>query len=287
MLSVAIRYRRVFERLGDLDRNYMCPTHHDWTFATTVCEKLEIFYELTMLFSGTKYVTANLFFPKVCEVKLKMNNWGHDENEIIRKMSAAMIAKFDKYWTDIHGLMAVAVILDPRLKMTMLHACYIALFGEEVAEQHISNAHELLTELMKHYQVKEPEFVTSSSSGSSTVSAAAVLSIFKTLAANKKTTTFVRSKNELDRYLEEETLPNYENDNFDILSWWKLEGTRYPTLRLVARDILAIPITTVASESAFSTSGRLLSDHRSRLTPKMLEALMCSQSWLCHTLQGK
>jgi hypothetical protein len=81
-------------------------------------------------------------------------------------MSAAMIAKFDKYWTDIHGLMAVAVILDPRLKMTMLHACYIALFGEEVAEQHILNAHELLTELMKHYQVKEPEFVTSSSSGS-------------------------------------------------------------------------------------------------------------------------
>jgi hypothetical protein len=62
--------------------------------------------------------------------------------------------------------MAVAVILDPHLKMTMLHACYIALFGEEVAEQHISNAHELLTELMKHYQVKEPEFVTSSSSGS-------------------------------------------------------------------------------------------------------------------------
>jgi 5-methylcytosine-specific restriction endonuclease McrA len=288
MLSVAISYRKVFERLGDLDRTYMCPMHDDWTFAAIVCEKLGIFYDLTMLFSGTKYVTANLFFPKVCEVKLKMNSWGHDENEIIRKMSAAMITKFDKYWTDIHGLMAVAVILDPRLKMTMLHACYIALFGEEVAEQHVTDAHELLTELMKHYQVKEPDFVTSSSSaGSTTVSATAVLSIFKSLAANKKTTTFVRSKNELDRYLEEETLPNYDNDNFDILGWWKLEGTRYPTLRLVARDILAIPITTVASESAFSTSGRVLSDHRSRLTPKMVEALMCSQSWLCHTLKGE
>ncbi|CAN6182827.1 unnamed protein product, partial [Urochloa humidicola] len=61
--------------------------------------------------------------------------------------------------------------------------------------------------------------------------------------------------------------------------------TRYPTLRQIARDILAIPITTVASESAFSTSGRILSEHRSRLTPKMLEALMCSQSWLRHTLK--
>ena len=44
-----------------------------------------------------------------------------------------MIEKYDKYWTDIHGLMALAVILDPRLKMTMLHVCYIALFGEEAA----------------------------------------------------------------------------------------------------------------------------------------------------------
>jgi hypothetical protein len=65
-----------------------------------------------------------------------------------------------------------------------------------------------------------------------------------------------------------------------------LEGTRYPTLRQIARDILAIPITTVASESAFSTSGRILSEHRNRLTPKMLEALMCGQSWLRHTLKG-
>ena len=66
-------------------------------------------------------------------------------------MSAAMIEKYDKYWTDIHGLMAVAVILDPRLKMTMLHACYIALFGEENAEIYVEEAHELLSDLMKHY----------------------------------------------------------------------------------------------------------------------------------------
>jgi hypothetical protein len=40
-------------------------------------------------------------------------------------------------------------------------------------------------------------------------------------------------------------------------------GTHYPTLRKVARDIFAIPVTTVASELAFSTSGRVLSEHRS------------------------
>ncbi|GAU39450.1 hypothetical protein TSUD_290160 [Trifolium subterraneum] len=43
---------------------------------------------------------------------------------------------------------------------------------------------------------------------------------------------------------------------------------------------LAIPATTVASESAFSTSGRVVSDYRTCLTPKMVEALVCTQDWL-------
>jgi hypothetical protein len=76
------------------------------------------------------------------------------------------------------------------------------------------------------------------------------------------------------------------SENFKILDWWKVVGTRYPTLRKIARDIYAIPVTTVASESAFSTSGRVLSEHRSRLTPEILEALMCSQDWLRNKYKG-
>ena len=46
-------------------------------------------------------------------------------------MSTAMIEKYDKYWYDIQGLMAVVVILDPCLKMIMLQACFMALLGQE------------------------------------------------------------------------------------------------------------------------------------------------------------
>ncbi|CAJ2672152.1 unnamed protein product [Trifolium pratense] len=45
-------------------------------------------------------------------------------------------------------------------------------------------------------------------------------------------------------------------------------------------QMLTIPISTVASESAFSTSGRILSPHRSRLNWTTVEALMCARSWL-------
>nr|KYP42358.1 Putative AC transposase [Cajanus cajan] len=87
---------------------------------------------------------------------------------------------------------------------------------------------------------------------------------------------FVKTK--LDHYLEEDVLPR--TTDFDILMWWKLNGIKYPTLKAITRDILANPISTVASESTFSISGQILSPHRSRFRWSILEALVCSRSWL-------
>ena len=53
------------------------------------------------------------------------------------------------------------------------------------------------------------------------------------------------------------------------------------------KDFNQLPNTNSATqESAFSTSGRLISPHRSRLHPKTLEALMCAQSWLLNEIRG-
>ena len=93
----------------------------------------------------------------------------------------------------------------------------------------------------------------------------------------------IPQKSELDFYLEEPLTPR--TDNFDILVHWKA-ATRYPILALIARDIYAIPISTVASESVFSTGGRFISPHRNRLHPKILEALMCGRDWLLTTIKS-
>ena len=71
------------------------------------------------------------------------------------------------------------------------------------------------------------------------------------------------------------------------MNWWKVNGVVYPTLQAIARDVLAIPISTVASESAFSTGGRILRPHLSRLNWTTVEALMCARSWLWAAENGK
>ncbi|XP_054803961.1 zinc finger BED domain-containing protein RICESLEEPER 2-like [Prosopis cineraria] len=84
---------------------------------------------------------------------------------------------------------------------------------------------------------------------------------------------------EVDKYLHEE-LAEALDPNFDILTWWKLNSAKYKVLSLIACDVLAMPVFTVSSESAFSTGGRVIDDFRSSLSPKMVEALICAQNWL-------
>jgi hypothetical protein len=67
---------------------------------------------------------------------------------------------------------------------------------------------------------------------------------------------------------------------FDILTWWKAHSKKFPVLSVMARNFLAIPLSTVPSKSAFGLGGRILWESRSSLTTEMLEALVCAKDWL-------
>ena len=66
---------------------------------------------------------------------------------------------------------------------------------------------------------------------------------------------------------------------FDFLLFWKAQSTAFPVLSKMARDILTTPVSTVASEQVFSSSGKVLDERRARLGEDILEALMCVKDW--------
>ncbi|KAL6549731.1 hypothetical protein OROMI_020219 [Orobanche minor] len=81
-------------------------------------------------------------------------------------------------------------------------------------------------------------------------------------------------KSELDIYLGE---PRYKFP--DCLEWWKVNSPKYLILSKMAQDILAIPVTNVASESAFSAGGRVIEPHLACLKPETLQVLLCGGDW--------
>ncbi|KAG6472207.1 hypothetical protein ZIOFF_069666 [Zingiber officinale] len=86
-------------------------------------------------------------------------------------------------------------------------------------------------------------------------------------------------KSELDVYLEEGCHRHNPNDAFNALGWWKLNTYKFLVLLTLARDILAIPISTVASEATFSAEGYVIDKYRACLAPTTVEVLMCDGDW--------
>lgn len=89
-------------------------------------------------------------------------------------------------------------------------------------------------------------------------------------------------KSELEVYLEEPVYIPKEigHTSFCALEWWKVNSGKFRILSQMAADVLAIPISTVASESTFSAGGRVIDTFRASLSPDTIQALICGGDWL-------
>lgn len=85
-------------------------------------------------------------------------------------------------------------------------------------------------------------------------------------------------KSQLELYLSEPRMERKKE--LDVLQFWRGNQCRYPELSSMARDLLAIPVSSVASEAAFSVGGRVINKFRSSLKPANVEALLCTRDWI-------
>ncbi|WVZ51492.1 hypothetical protein U9M48_002636 [Paspalum notatum var. saurae] len=125
MLSIAIPYEAVFSRASCVEKLYDCAPRKNGL----LLDRLKMFDEITKVFSGTDYVTANIQLLKICEAKVKITKWSECRNPIIQVVSKNMIEKFDKYWKDIQGPMGIATVLDPRFKVDHFLGIFETLLG--------------------------------------------------------------------------------------------------------------------------------------------------------------
>lgn len=294
------------------------PTLLDWDAVRRICDLLLIFYELTLKVSASLHVTSHLIYQEIDRIGNLLKDWigdieGRDTDmpdsycPYVREMVEAMLLKFKKYWgsaTTMNKLIYLGHILDPRYKFKYISVLFKEDYGDEEGSKLLDDLKIALKKLFEHYRCfNQLQSQSSSTSVDSRRSQSQSKSMESSLSSHsldslgppqKKAKYSGRlelirkmeaqsgelvHKTELDVYLDEETL-KCEDQDFKILKWWEVHQGRFPILSLVARDIFAMPISTVPSESAFSTGGRVLDPFRSSLTPKIVESLVCSQNWL-------
>ncbi|XP_048497539.1 zinc finger BED domain-containing protein RICESLEEPER 2 [Beta vulgaris subsp. vulgaris] len=286
MLETALLYKPVFSLLKKEESEYLCmPSEEEWELAKEICQKLRLFYKV--MHCASKYHSGNKFFIDLCKIKLILRKWVSCSNEQVRNMALKMLEIFDKYWNSVRDVFAIASVLDERYKLVEVEDFFQEIYGDE-SQKEVEHIRQLCYDLFNEYQIKvslEKKQNDENSSGLED-SGDKIEDTWETYCRKKRKRELRNSKPELDVYLETGIISVDDSvEDIAVLNWWRY---RYNTiLKKMVKDIMAIPIMSVAPEHMFDTGEfRLLSPHRSRLHPIMVEKLMCTQSWFWTDIKG-
>ena len=180
----------------------------------------------------------------------------------------------------INPLVYIAPIFDPRYKLVGLELSLCDLFEEVQGSVVALKVKEKVEALFDEYwQLYKPLTSQSGQNSGAQVEvesgskSSGAISYAQELRKKLKGPDGGRRiiKTELQKYLNEGLEEDEVGD--DVLGWWKVHGPRYAVVARMARDVLAVPVSTVASESAFSAGGRTLDSFRTSLTPKVSDSI--------------
>ncbi|KAJ6851369.1 zinc finger BED domain-containing protein RICESLEEPER 2-like [Iris pallida] len=288
MLSAALEFKDVFPRYQQRDPTYIyLPSVEDWKKVAEVCSFLEEFNQATQIISGSEYPTSNLFLSELYVIKRLLNEKMMGEEYFMKSMVKKMKDKFDKYWGNCNLLISMAAVLDPRYKMLFIEWCFPLVYSRADSIEHISSVREALHMLYNEYleahrannveahgeNIKESSSSTSSTGIEKSRGKDEVRNYIRNIEM-----VFEQVKSELDVYLE--GVMSCEDDSvFNVLEWWKMNTLKFRILSKMACDILSIPITTVASEYAFSAESRVIDQYRASLGADTTQVLLCGEDW--------
>ncbi|CAL8079587.1 unnamed protein product [Prunus armeniaca] len=241
----------------DVTHSHNVPSPEEWKKVEGVCKIVNSIYEVTIrAFFNTTPLTPNVHLCRLLELRKILAKMSIDSDSFNRTVVEDMLKKFDKYWDDMFLLLAISTALDPRLKMR-----YIEFVCSEVKDwngnSQVAVVLGAIHKLFDEYVVRFP------------------------LQYNQQ---FIhlndhpKEKSDLDCYLEQPVLPH--SQGFNALAWWRTASANYPTLSRMARDFLAIPVSFATLSEAYYTVPKPADEHIVCLKPDLMNALMCTRSWV-------
>jgi hypothetical protein len=292
MLEGAEKFEKAFTRLQKDYKPFKAyfpnkdpPDAYDWRTARRILCFLKLFEKVTTRLSASLHVTSSIVFHDIMLMRAKLIEIVGGEDQILPSMANHMKLKFQKYWEEegnLNYLLFIAVILDPRYKLEYLKFCLDILYGLDEGKELAEKIESALDELFSSYA----KTVNTSSSNIGSKQGPIHISVDDEIEENPwdmLASQFEQHMEEIEsgptdseiiRYLAEKR--EKRTKEFDILKYWKTSSNKYPVLSLLAKDVLAIPASTVPSESAFSTGGRIIDPLRCSLSTSTVEALICT-----------
>ncbi|CAN7003195.1 unnamed protein product, partial [Brassica rapa subsp. trilocularis] len=211
---------------------------------------LKLFFGSTLAFSASKTVTSTSCYNEIVIIERNLIALSNSRDDLLRLQATEMRTKFEKYWDgliNMNPLVIIGSVFDPRNKMQFVGICFDKLYGKDSVEsEHLrTSIRALLKQLYEEYAQKIGPPSQGDSAGN--------------MSEDGDTVGLFEMSDDEEEYegrdsLYSEMVSEAANE----------EASSELDIYLMERpDVLAVQVSSVASESAFSTSGRILDPFRS------------------------
>lgn len=250
MLERAYTLRTALDELLNTDPKLVSIGDIDWPTIEHLITFLKPFHDATKrvcVEENCSISSVSFVTPRLIEHCLKHEN---SSNDVIKDAARSLGSKLNEYRSDIyHPLVNIAHILDPRYKTKGIEENECLFLKSEIQSM--------------------LDCTTERDVGSASASQTATIFC-------DDSDTELESVDELDLYLKSRR----ESQNTNAYLYWKLASSQMPKLASIARKILCIQATSVASERVFSIAGNVDTVSRNRLTDDSVESIMLAKSWM-------
>lgn len=204
-------------------------------------------YRATKTISDSNHPTSNIVLRELFKVRETLHSQievrGHEKDLYVdvdvSKDDVDALVKAEEILVqrlkEIYLQWSIPLVLDPRYKLKYIKFAFRRVFSSE-AEEYISRITEEIKEHFLWFSGYSCE-TDGEDHDTEMTSAASAHQLDQAWGEHQRSS--LATTTELDRYLEGPLI--VETDGFDILNWWKLNSSFYPTLALMARAALAMP----------------------------------------------
>ncbi|KAF0897821.1 hypothetical protein E2562_000527 [Oryza meyeriana var. granulata] len=281
LLKAALQFLKAFPNIEKEDPpSYIGPpSPQQLEAAENFCKIVEPIYDAIKVVSDPHCMTFNSYFHALWSLRTTLQESSTVANIDHVLDLKNMQTQFDKNWREWYLWLSIAVVLDPRYKIRFLELRFTQGFGHD-ASIYISEVRGKVYELFIQYSfhVNEQSVdMLNEIIRDLHLDAYGCESLYDMSQSYNAQEGHDEFK-ELNEYLGAELCT--QNEDFDILKWWKDNASMYPTLARLARDVLAIPGCAVSSDSAFLELDERASILYRKVSLEVIEALICTQDWI-------
>ncbi|KFX93411.1 hypothetical protein O988_06834 [Pseudogymnoascus sp. VKM F-3808] len=266
----------------DISMKDIALTSNDWAIIEDLERLFLVFLKPSRRLQSDSYPTLNftipLYLKMINKVKLLQEELGISST--IGLACGAALRKLNEYYTLATNQQckhsAVATICDPRMN----HGVFKKIYPNSIDDIRRSRARAQFEDVCRTYQKREYHL--------DTLRITQETALAEAIGA---TTTIDQEPDSDEDLFASEGLAFQEpewrrwmleprpGEHTDILKYWCAKQYQYPVIARIARDHLAIPATSAASERVFSNGSDIITKKRNRLSPPTIRYLLCLRNW--------